>query len=626
MPRISWACRSMKSRRAEIRTQIFLGREPRKGSRRSRNTVSSRLRRVRVRGPEARSSRQVALTRVSRSLYNLFPLGRACWAIHGGSHMTDLRWLPPWIALTLSALAPEAFAATPKGLIYDHVLLISVDGLHAVDLSNYITANPNSTLATLAKNGVRYPNALTTGPSDSFPGLLAPTTGGTSRSTGVFYDDSYDRQLFPPGSNCSSLPGTEVVYAENLDKSLADATGGGTLGDPLSQIDPTQLPLTLAGGKCVPVYPHQFIKVNTIFEVIRAHGGHTAWADKHPAYEILNGPSGAGVDDLYTPEVNSNDPITGQDTTTGFCSIQRNDVLKVQAVLNEIAGLDSTGKHSVGVPTIFGMNFQAVSVGQKLARANAADQFVNTPGSLPPLYPVALLVLPPPNGLNCNDTVNLIGGYANASGSQLHTGLKYGLDFVDTELGFMLAALKSAGLAQGTLVIIEAKHGQSPINHALRQAVSDHPYSLTPGVAQVTTDDVALIWLSPQFQQTDYKAAEAYLSSQAKTLGIDTLLNKSALAPLYGNPFGNDRTPDFIAITTPGLIYTSGSKLAEHGGFTQDDRNVALLVSNPSIIAATVNDSVETRQIAATILDILGINPKELEGARTENTKALPGL
>ena len=224
--------------------------------------------------------------------------------------MTDFRWLAAWIALTLSALAPEAFAAPPKGLIYDHVLLISIDGLHAVDLSNYITATPHSTLAALAQNGVRYPNALTTAPSDSFPGLLAPTTGGTSRSTGVFYDDSYDRLLFPPGSNCSSLPGTEVVYAENLDKSLADATGGGTLGDPLSQIDPTQLPLTLAGGKCVPVYPHQFIKVNTIFEVIKAHSFRTAWADKHPAYEILNGPSGAGVDDLYTPEVNSNDPIT----------------------------------------------------------------------------------------------------------------------------------------------------------------------------------------------------------------------------------------------------------------------------------------------------------------------------
>ena len=540
--------------------------------------------------------------------------------------MKNFQSLWAWTALALGALAPEAVSA-PKGATYDHVLMISVDGLHAVDLSNYIAANPTSTLATLAKNGVRYPNALTTAPSDSFPGLLAPTTGGTSKSTGVFYDDSYDRLLFPPGSNCSSLPGAETVYAENLDKSLADATGGGTLGDPLSQIDATELPLTLAGGHCVAVYPHQFIKVNTIFEVIKAHGGRTAWADKHPAYEILNGPSGAGVDDLYTPEVNSNDPITGQDTTTGYCSIQRNDVLKVQALINEINGFPSTGGATkVGVPTIFGMNFQAVSVGQKLAKANPDDAFVNAPGSLPPLYPVNLLVLPPPNNLKCNDTVNLIGGYANASGSQLNTGLKYGLDFVDTELGFMIAALQKAGLDKDTLVIIEAKHGQSPINHALRQAVSAQPYSLTPGVAQVTTDDVALVWLSPQVQQSQYKSAKAYLLSQATTLGIDTLLDKSALAPLYGNPFGNNRTPDFIAITTPGLIYTSGSKLAEHGGFTQDDRNVALLVWNPAITAATRNDDVETRQIAATILDALGINPKELEGARQENSKVLPGL
>src|SRR6516225_5294187 len=297
--------------------------------------------------------------------------------------MKNHRSLLAGTAFALAAFAPGAFAA-PRGATYDHVLMISVDGLHAVDLSNYIATNSMSTLATLAKNGVQYPNALTTAPSDSFPGLLAPTTGGTSKSTGVFYDDSYDRQLFPPGSNCSSLPGTETMYAENLDKSLADATGGGTLGDPLSQIDPTQLPLTLAGGQCVPVFPHQFINVNTIFEVIKARGKRTAWADKHPAYEILNGPSGAGVDDLYTPEVNSNDPITGQDTTTGYCSIQRNDVLKVQAILNQINGLDSTGTKSVGVPTIFGMNFQAVSVGQKLANANANDAFVGKNAPPPP--------------------------------------------------------------------------------------------------------------------------------------------------------------------------------------------------------------------------------------------------
>jgi arylsulfatase A-like enzyme len=278
------------------------------------------------------------------------------------------------------------------------------------------------------------------------------------------------------------------------------------------------------------------------------------------------------------------------------------------------------------------MNFQAVSVGQKLANANANDAFVGKnappPPGFPSLYPLDLLVLVPPGGVPCNDA-SLVGGYANADGSQLHTGLEYGLNFVDTELGFILAALQESGLDKDTLVIIEAKHGQSPINVQLRQAVSDAPYEMTPGLSNgsKTTDDVALVWLSPQMQQTSYKAAQAYLLSQATTLGIDTLLDKSALAPLYGNPFGNNRTPDFIAVTIHGLIYTSGTKLAEHGGFfSPDDRNVALLVSNPSITAATRNDNVETQQIAATILTVLGINPKELAGARKENSKPLPGL
>jgi hypothetical protein len=143
---------------------------------------------------------------------------------------------------------------------------------------------------------------------------------------------------------------------------------------------------------------------------------------------------------------------------------------------------------------------------------------------------------------------------------------------------------------------------------------------------------VALLWLTPQMQQGSYKAAEAYLLSQATCsrrvpLGIVTLLDKSALAPLYGNPFANNRTPDFIAVTVHGLIHTGGPKLAEHGGFfIPDDRNVVLLVSNPSINPATLNDNVETRQIVATILDVLGINPKELEGVRKEDSKVLPGL
>jgi hypothetical protein len=53
-------------------------------------------------------------------------------------------------ALALATLASEVFAA-PKGPTYDHVLMISVDGLHAIDLSNYIASHPKSTLATLCR-------------------------------------------------------------------------------------------------------------------------------------------------------------------------------------------------------------------------------------------------------------------------------------------------------------------------------------------------------------------------------------------------------------------------------------------------------------------------------------------
>jgi len=156
--------------------------------------------------------------------------------------------------------------------------------------------------------------------------------------------------------------------------------------------------------------------VNTIFEVIRAHGLRTAWSDKHPAYDLVNGPSGKGVDDRFTPEVDSNDAVTGQDTTLGFHSVQRNDMLKVQSILNEIAGFDSTGVKKVGVPAIFGMNFQAVSVGQKLAVGNAND--VADKG--------------------------LIGGYADAAGAVPNNGLQSGLDFVDAQIGAMISALQVA--------------------------------------------------------------------------------------------------------------------------------------------------------------------------------------
>ncbi len=74
-----------------------------------------------------------------------------------------------------------------------------------------------------------------------------------------------------------------------------------------------------AQGKCVPLFPHDAIRTNTIFEVVKAAGGHTAWADKHAAYDLVNGPSGKGVDDLFTPEVTN---FNGFDNTVSVvCTV-----------------------------------------------------------------------------------------------------------------------------------------------------------------------------------------------------------------------------------------------------------------------------------------------------------------
>src|SRR5205823_6374364 len=92
-----------------------------------------------------------------------------------------------------------------------------------------------------------------------------------------------------------------------------------------------------------------------------------------------------------------------------------------------------------------------------------------------------------------------------------------------------------------------------------------------------------------------------------------------------GFPNGDPRTPDIIVTTDVGVIYTGHqAKVAEHGGFANDDTNVMLLLSNPSFAAQIVTSPVETTQIAPTILAALGIDPTELQAVGAEGTQVLP--
>ncbi|HZZ14527.1 MAG TPA: alkaline phosphatase family protein, partial [Candidatus Sulfotelmatobacter sp.] len=262
-----------------------------------------------------------------------------------------------WICNTVFAAGEGEKHGSDKTI--RQVLLLSVDGLHALDVAKYVTAHPHSALAELSSHAVTYSDANTPQNSDSFPGLLALVTGGSPLTSGLFYDVSYDRTIFDPtNTTCTGNPGNMMVFDESIDKYNAQNVS-------LNMIDPTKLPRHKdQNGNCVALWPHSALRTNTIFEVVKASGGHTAWEDKHPAYDLVNGPSGTGVDDLYTPEVTN---VGGLDNTHSVVCTVQNDGLKVQGIINEIHGLTHDGKPGPGVPEVFGMNFQGVSVGQKLS-------------------------------------------------------------------------------------------------------------------------------------------------------------------------------------------------------------------------------------------------------------------
>jgi arylsulfatase A-like enzyme len=277
------------------------------------------------------------------------------------------------------------------------------------------------------------------------------------------------------------------------------------------------------------------------------------------------------------------------------------------------------------VPAVFGMNFQAVSVGQKLAKDNADGSCVEDTDPL----------------LNGQP-----GGYLDGSGTPSNV-LAYGLDKTDQALQSMIDALKQQGIYDSTLFIVTAKHGQSPINPVklnkvghLGDLVATLPGAATDPAAQavigaancgtgpcgaISDDDVALIWLADQSQGA---AVASYLNTNAKALAIEQVMAGLELRLRFNNPLKDSRTPDIIVQPTYGTIYTtSGKKVAEHGGFSYGDANVGLIVANPRLRGGRVlKTPVSTSQVAPTILQALGLDPEALTAVRTERTVVLPGL
>jgi hypothetical protein len=527
--------------------------------------------------------------------------------------------LAAFLSMGLTAAIMQAPASAEDGWHegkIKHVLLISIDGLHALDVANYVKTHKGSALEELSDHGVTFTNARTPANTDSFPGLLALVTGGSPRTHGLFYDYSYDRGIWAPDNRmCLGKSGTQMIFDETIDLYIGAVSQ--------NVIDPNALPRFIdAKGHCSPFYPHDAIRTNTVFEVIKAErAGRTAWADKHPAYDVVNGRSGKGVDDLYTPEITN---ATGFDNTVSVVCTVRNDALKVAAILNEIQGLNHEGTKHVGVPAVFGMNFQAVSVGQKLLMDN-------------------------PDGSCTADTDPAVngqrGGYVDGLGTPSAV-LAYGLKQTDDALWQFIHGLKKAGIYDSTLLIVTAKHGQSPINlkklvkpghfadlvctvsdcstNAAAKIITDAGNNCPEGpCGWVQDDDVALIWLPDQGKT---KLVADYLNQNAEALHIDEVMSGEELKLKFRDPLTDSRTPDIIVQPEYGTIYTkpAKNKIAEHGGFSFADTHVGLIVSNPAMDPRVVKTPVLSSQVAATMLKALAIDPNELESVRSEGIPVLP--
>jgi hypothetical protein len=554
------------------------------------------------------------------------------------------------LALTLASSAPGTAAdknadknTVGSGKI-KHVVLLSIDGMHAVDFYNCANGiagvNGGSpycpNMAALSQTAINYVNTESSKPSDSFPGMAALASGGTPKTTGLYYDVAYDRSLDPPliktgtglaGGLCTpytTAHGTTTDNDQGVDiddtKLNGGAPGAGQTEGGIASLDPQKMSRDPLAG-CAPVYPWNFIRTNTLFGVIHAAGGYTAWIDKHPSYSFVGGPGGQGLDDYYAPEVSSNvvklpgvqtltgipcDPIRDTVSLSGwnssFENIQCYDAIKVYGLLNQIAGKTHSGSPAV-VPAVFGMNFQSVYVGQSVNEAGVAA-----------------------------------GGYTNAAAAP-SAQLLGEIEYVDTAIGTIVSALKTAGIYNNTLLIITAKHGASPIDPTRYVADGSGtpatvlgdliPFSESPlnttGIG-ATEDDVSLLWLK---KGVSVDAAVGILESDATEIGLGQIYYGPSVALNYNvggwEPGQDSRTPDIIVTPNVGVTYSgSTSMIEDHGGFAHDDTNVIMLVANPSFTPQTVSSLAATRQVAPTIVQALGLNPSLLDAVQAEGTAVLP--
>ena len=363
-----------------------------------------------------------------------------------------------------------------------------------------------------------------------------------------------------------------VAYSDNVDYNNTLAFSGG--------INPANLPRTMVEGVCTPLFPHQRLRVNTIWEVAVKNGLRTAYTDKHPSYDLVRGPSGTGLSVGYFPEIAAYN-------SSNVSSIIEYDTFHVNAWLAWLDGKTpafSEGALYGQVPSLMGGNFQAVSAAEKAY------------------------------------------GYLN-NGTTFSPQMVQALTFVDDSIGAIVNKLKAKGMYEETLIVVASKHGQGPINRSIFVRLDPTIITNATGVEVTaqTSDNIALIFLKNQNDLL--KAVEGLNAHRAEGKILSIIYGKNLTMSGFGDPTTDPAVPDIIVQPVPGVIYTtSTTKFAEHGGLGADERIVAAFVSNPRLKQKKFDEKVYTTQFAPTVLQALDLPVEELEGAKIEGTESLPGF
>ncbi len=218
-------------------------------------------------------------------------------------------------------------------------------------------------------------------------------------------------------------------------------------------------------------------------------------------------------------------------------------------------------------------------------------------------------------------------------------------------------AIQQDGAASSTAIIITAKHGQSPQDPLLLKRIPDGPiidainaaWTAKTGdpnslIVAGTDDDLWQSYLSVKTQDAadfvknylwNHSATAVLYNNDGVNRGTEQVAH-SGLAQIYagheaadffGVPYRDPRYPDVFGRVQVGTVYTGGTKIAEHGGDNPGDRDVPLLVYAPGAVRPGSSDKwVETTQVAPTILQLLGLDPRALKAVQIEGTQVLPGI